>query len=540
MSNSQKISQFSAQTLLQDSDLVTFVRNGQNFNIKYSDFILSLGVTGTIKQVGDVTGVPVLNIPSPGDNQIRNIEASKGVKASISTEGGISLEWDVSQDGVGTPLTSGLANQTPVISSLVAGLGLSITKDEDVIIFTNTVDPASGLSNRIVVTQASDFQGALDSTKEYFIDGVVDMGSQSIQVPSGGLSLTGYNFDASKLISSATNYTMFISPVGGSGNIIGKDYALEVTGSGSQVYDIVSATGFDAFEFARINYNDCESLGVIDGYRQGLEVGTGRFGGKPQLTLAGTWVGGYFIDTSIIRNMDDGVYSLFAAGVDFVMQSRFRTNMNIDIPANASFLDFAAANFANPSTLQLDGCIVSREGVFNSNDTNIMPNISPAELVCDWMGNNGVSNTFIGGELLIDTEITTAIAVAGTFVDLAGTYTASDLQHFDEPVNGQLRHLGDSPVEYSVAGQLVLESTANNEVDLKVVIFRSSTTSFEDGKTQRRVINNLQGGRNVAYFVLIDNITLNKNDYVKLQVANSAATNDITAELDSFFSVSAR
>ncbi|MBL4574441.1 MAG: hypothetical protein JKY86_15410 [Gammaproteobacteria bacterium] len=125
-------------------------------------------------------------------------------------------------------------------------------------------------------------------------------------------------------------------------------------------------------------------------------------------------------------------------------------------------------------------------------------------------------------------------------MDLAGTYTPSDLQHFDEPSDGQLRHLGDSPREYQVQGQLVIECTANNEVDLKIVIFRAASTSFEDGKTIRRVINNLVGGRDVAYYVLDDNITLDKNDYVKLQVANVAATNNITAELASYFTLGAR
>ena len=83
------------------------------------------------------------------------------------------------------------------------------------------------------------------------------------------------------------------------------------------------------------------------------------------------------------------------------------------------------------------------------------------------------------------------------------------LQHFDEPANGQLRHLGQSPIEYKVSGQLVLDSNSNDEVDLKIVIWRSATSTFEDGKTIRRVINNLQGGRDVAYFVLSDNIILN-------------------------------
>jgi hypothetical protein len=400
---------------------------------------------------------------------------------------------------------------------------------------------SASLNNRVMVTQASDLSGTLDSTKEYFLDGIIDMGSQLIEVPQGGLNLSGYNFDISKLISSATSYTMFTSPAGGSGNVLGKDYAIEVTGTGSQVYNLVSDTGFEAFEFARINYNDCTSLGSIDNYRQGLEVGTGRFGGKPELTLVGTWLGGYFIDTSIVRSLDDGAYSLFKAGAGFSMNSRFRSNQNIDLPASASFVDFAPANFVNPSTLQLDGCIVTRNGVFDASDANVTPNVSASDLISEWMGNNGINNTFVGGEGTISTEVTTTITTTATFVDLAGTFSASDLQHFDSPANGQLRHLGDSPREYNVRGQLVLESGANDEVDLKIVIFRDATTSFEDGKTIRRVINNLLGGRNVAYFALDDNVTLDKNDYVKLQVAQvSPSTDDITAELDSFFMVEAR
>jgi len=399
---------------------------------------------------------------------------------------------------------------------------------------------AGDLANRVRVSKASDLAGTLDSTKQYFIDGIIDMGSQSIEVPQGGLTLTGYSFDLSKLISSEAAYTMFTSPASGSGNVLGMDYAIEVTGAGSQVYDLVSDTGFEAFEFTRVNYNDCSSLGSIDNYRQGLEIGTGRFGGKPELTLVGVWLGGYFIDTSIVRSLVDGAYSLFSAGAGFVMSSRFRSNQNIDLPASASFIDFAASNFVNPSTLQLDGCLITRDGVFDATDTNIIPNIGAEELVCEWMGNNGIDNTFVGGEAIVTVEVETIIVSSGVYVDLAGTFTASDLTHFDSPSNGQLRHLGDSPREYQVGGQLVIDGTSSDVVALRAVIFRSASTTFEDQKTQTRVINALQGGRDVGYYVYFDNITLNKNDYVFFQVANIGATNNVTAELDSSFAVQAR
>lgn len=540
MAIGKKESQFTVKTLADDSDFVRMFVPGTNLAISFGDFKTSLGVTGTLTAIGDPLGVQVLSEPTPSDYQIRAIESGNGILASVSPENGIALNWNVSQDGTGVSITSGLTNAQPAFSSLSAGLGISIVKSGDEITFTNTVDPATGLSNRVVVTQASDLSGTLDPTKEYFIDGIVDMGSQSIEVPAGGLSLTGYNFDVSKLISSEAAYTMFTSPVGDSGNVIGKDYAIEVTGSGSKVYELVSNTGFDAFEFSRVNYNDCESLGSISGYRQGLEVGTGRFGGKPELELIGTWSGGFFIDTSIVRNLDDGAYSLFKAGAGFTMASRFRSNQNIDLPASASFIDFSASNFSNPSTLQLDGCIITRNGAFDATDANIIPNVSAGDLISEWIGNNGIDNTFVGGEAAVTTEVATTIVSDGVYVDLAGTYTTAGLQHFDSPANGQLRHLGDSPREYQIGAQFVIDGTANDVVALKAVVFRSATTSFEDGKVQNRVINALQGGRNVAYYVYFDNITLNKNDYVKFQVANIGSTDNVTSELDSSFTVQAR
>ena len=211
----------------------------------------------------------------------------------------------------------------------------------------------SGLANRLIVTQPADLAGVLDSTKEYFIDGIIDMGTQSIEIPAGGLYIKGYNFDISGLVSTEPNFTLFTSPVGGSGNLLMADCFIDISGTNSQVYDIVSNTGFEAVEVGRINYNNCTSLGTIDNYRQGLEDGTGRFGGSPSLTLKGNWLGGYRATTTIVRSLSASMTEpLFKAGAAFVMQSRFHTDINCDLPALAALFDFDAVNFPNPSTLQ--------------------------------------------------------------------------------------------------------------------------------------------------------------------------------------------
>lgn len=408
-------------------------------------------------------------------------------------------------------------------------------------ILDNTSGGGGGdLDNRVVVTQASDF-GVIDSTKEYFLDGIIDFTGTglSIEVPSGGIYITGYNFDTSGLKCTDAAFTLFTSPVGGSGNILFKDFFIDIQGVGSEVYDIVGDTGFEAIEVDRINFNNCVSLGTVDTYRQGLETGTGRFGGTPELTLAGTWVGGYFIDTSIVRSLSNSAFSLYKAGTAFVMNSRFRSNQNIDLPALANFVDFAPANFTNPSTLQLEQCIITRNGVADAGDSNLTPNISASDLESSWTSNNGLPNTFEGGRANVTVEATTTI-VQNVFTDLLGTWTTSGLQHFDSPSNGQLRQLGNSPREYKVLSSIVLEGNQNDIVTIKIVKFDSSATSFIDVETQTRTINQLQGSRNVGFFSIFAVVTLDQNDYVKIQVTDTTGSNDVTAEIDAFLIVDER
>lgn len=536
-----KKSNFIASAAIPAGATFDYVSGNTNTKITFENIQLALGVTGSLAAVGSITGTPVLTGVGSA-YLIRTLENGAGVKASTSPENGITLDHNFTIDSTGSPIMKDPTATSPTLRSIVGvaggGVSVSISADGDSIELDAS---AGGLANRIIVTQASDLAGTLDSTKQYFIDGIIDMGAQSIEVPAGGLNLDGYSFDLSKLTSSATGYTMFTSPIGGSGNLLGMDYAVEVTGAGSQVYNLVSATGFDAFEFSRINYNDCTSLGTIDNYRQGLEVGTGRFGGSPSLTLKGVWVGGYFIDTSIVRSLDAGMTTaLFSAGAGFTMASRFRSNQNIDLPASASFIDFAPANMLNPSTLQLEACIITRNGVTDPADANILPNITNADVESRFNANIGIENTFEGGMSSITAEVATVIGAINTFVDLAGTYTPSELQHFDAPANGQIRHLGNDPRSYKVTVEMIISGLANDVVSLKIVKWDDSAAGFVDVFEQPRQINSLSGARNVAFFTLIANTQLDQNDFIKIQVENQTTTGNLTAELTSFYVVERR
>lgn len=397
------------------------------------------------------------------------------------------------------------------------------------------------LANRVVIQEAADFNGVIDSTKEYFIDGVVDMTGVSLEVPAGGVNIKGYDFNISQLTCADNNYTMFTSPGGGSGDVLLQNVAFSVTGTNSKVVDLVAATGFEAWEINNVNFNSCTAIGALDGYRQGLETGTGRFGGTPSLEFKGAWSGGYRITASIVRSIDNAMAdALFKAGAGFTMASRFLTDINVDLGTTAPLIDFAAANFPNPSTLQLHGVVVTRNGVFDPSDATISPNITAPELECDWAGNQGLPNTFEGATSAITAQTTTTISVIGTFYDLDGTWTLSNAQHFDSPANGHTRHLGNNPIEYMVQGTVIIEGPPNAEISVKLVKWDDSASAFVDVGVGDGQIINLRGGRDVAYIAAIAFVSLEQNDYLKLQVANNTSTGNLTAEIGSFYNVSVR
>jgi len=401
------------------------------------------------------------------------------------------------------------------------------------------------LEKRVIVKSSADLAGVLDSTKEYFLDGIVDMGSTEIIVPVGGLNLKGYDFNISGLISSADNYTMFKSEslAVKSGDVLGSDYLVSVTGANSKVYELYSATSNETFEFTRVNYNNCTSLGDLYDYRQGLEFGTGRFGGSPSLTLHGLWAGGYRITTSIVRGLAGTMTEpLFKEGTLFQMNSRFLTDINCDLPTLAPLFDFKPVNFPNPGTIQLRGCEITRDGAYDADDMNLTPDIGSSDLACYWTQNNGMNNTFVGGASSVITEQVTTVTVQGDWYDIAGVFLGTGEQHFTASTDGKLTHNGSSPREFEITSNLAIEGPSNIEVEVRFRKWDDSASVFIDldYTIQARQVNSFVGGRDVAFFNINTGVTLDQNDYIQMQVRNNSGTGNVTLESSSFFRVQER
>lgn len=391
----------------------------------------------------------------------------------------------------------------------------------------------SDIPSKIVyIRDHSDFSPALRSDVVYFIDGAVDMGSQSIEVPSGGLYLSGHNFDVSRLFSSAENYTMFTSPVGGSGNILGADLTLTTSGSNSSLWGIKGATGDEAIEFDKVNFNNCTSLGFIDNYRQYLEVGSGRFGGTPVLEFRGVWNGAR-ISTSIVRGVSD-LSALFKAGAGLTFSGRFITDINCDLPAIGALVDFSESEILGDESLLLQGAFVTRQGTINPQDAGITPNISAESVKSNWKSNTGLPNTNKYFKSVVTSQVETVVSAVDTYYPLLGTFIVEKAVHFNQPANGEsecLTGIGD----FIITGDLSIQGTANDVIDIRVTKSTDGGVTFPDELNHiTRTINNLVGPNDVAFFPINFIANLSKGDRVRVEVENKTSANNVTATIDSF------
>ena len=122
----RKKSNFVAKTTVESGAFMDYFYNNTNYKISYTNFVAGLGVTGSIEQDGDPTGIAVLDIDGTV-NKIRNIESGAGILAAVSAQNGVEIKHNFAADGTGSPLLLNITDATPDIASLVAGSGISVT-----------------------------------------------------------------------------------------------------------------------------------------------------------------------------------------------------------------------------------------------------------------------------------------------------------------------------------------------------------------------------------------------------------------------------
>jgi hypothetical protein len=183
-------SEFVQQTSILAGSSFGFFNNGYNYQITYANFLNGLGVTGTISQVGDVTGVPVLDI-SGVNNYIRNLEEGSGISLNLSAEDGIEIAHNFTIDSVGEPIVQNGGAASPTFVSIEGGEGIGVTTTGTRVVISSTETLSFATITMAGNSTATTIASTATAVKAAGTFVVGDVSSNFTAVTSGRITHTG-------------------------------------------------------------------------------------------------------------------------------------------------------------------------------------------------------------------------------------------------------------------------------------------------------------------------------------------------------------
>jgi len=388
-----------------------------------------------------------------------------------------------------------------------------------------TFTPHPEVPDKIVyVKTASQLSGTLDSTILYFLDGEIDMGTTSIVVPSGGLSLAGHGFGISGLVSTENNQTLFVTDgITYSGDLFLTSLDIRCSGVGSKVFDLDNLENFNACEWNTVNFLSCTSLGEIKNYRQGLGRNVAWISCKDGLTLTGAWSGGFaIVDSVVVGAPLTGV--LFRAGAGLLIGGSFRANINILGLGTAGgyFCDFAPANFTLDAGFNLAGVRANKV-------VNNIPNMPASSTKALIRGCTGIGNTYPGGALRSTNEATITVSTVDTLYQMPNVGDFSEGYWFSKANTSGLQLDSTQDIQVDVGGSMSFSGSNNREIEVQLRKYVSATTSYVDiGPVYLATLNGGSTGTRAENVTFAATTGMSQNDRVEVWIKNVTDTTDIT------------
>lgn len=393
----------------------------------------------------------------------------------------------------------------------------------EIIDLSSATGGSSNPFNSIEIVQSpADLASPLSSDTLYWIDGVIDMGSTSIGVPSTGLNLHSPDPRVNKLISSEDNFTLFVaeSEVAGAGGFVATGIGIEVTGTNSKVFDIDNTNNgsTDEFSMDTCDFNNCTSLGTVTGYRQGLWEVIGVINCLDGITLDGTWSGGFRATTSIVLNMPSGG-TAFSAGGTLTFGNRFLTDMNFsNIQAGATAIDFSEANFINDETFIIIDATFTGAGSY-------LPNIDRSSTKIKISNSKGVRNSYIGGSYEVTTGAITIIPAVNTPTKMAGTTTYENLVWFSGDNDNEFVYESDQTIEVDVYATLSFDGGTGDNFRVILRQWDNSASSYIDLSS---TVDGVAFVSDATSVTVIAEAQIDQNDRIEAWVENLTDGGDIT------------
>ena len=461
MSHSQKISSFNVSTSLNNSDLFTFVLNGTNKNISFSDFKLALGVTGTLNQVGDPLGAPILDKTSATQNNIRSLESTKGVIASVSAQNGVALACNFKQSASGSKLITDLNSKQYEFKTLIGGESINITDTGESLRIDFATDVTS--TKTVVISQLSDFPEP--------VNGVITLLSDVDYLLVQDIT-TSNRFVVGNPTTVRSSSTQMVSlTYTGTGDMFtGSDPSLKimhitVSCPNGTLFNVSSAGG-GIVQMIESNIGSCENIGTIDGNFITRFTNVAFQDIKTNgLILAG--VNNTLVVDTIIVFLNGGTLFDFSS-------STFQA-----VSISGVIVTVSSEGTTYISGLSSSGNIVSGGlgTVFDSKlfgSLSSLSGISPEDSRWNFSLNNTIADTRPDSLLSFQTPTTTVLAAA-TPALITGTWTVERTSQMTGTIGGRTTYNGEKNAILPITAALSLEPVSGTNKDVNIYLAKNGS-----------------------------------------------------------------
>lgn len=508
-------SNFPASTSVLSGATFDFVSNGVNYKITYNDLVTSLNVTGTITQVGDPLGTPVLETQGTVNN-IRNLENGSGVKASVSAQNGITLDHNFANGDGGVDVVKDITLTQPIIRNIQAGAGMAVAVDDDTdsIILTATGETVA--SSTVTVSSEADLPAP--------VAGVITLAPTG---PTDYLFLqdvtTANRFEIANACSiRSASPSMVKLTYSGSGDMFTinapapnlKFNSISVSCPSGTLFNTTSTLGLGIIQMIECNVSEADTLGTLDGNFisrfhsvafEDIKTDGFTFTGAHSNLLFDTSViflnGGTFIDLGTATfnsvNIEGQVVETSAVGTTFLTGAASSANIN------ANGIGVVNNNRISGSATGVSG-------------------ITPEDALWFFNLNDDIADTRPDALLSMPTNATNSvISVAGTPVLVAGTWTVERDSQMTATTAGRATYNGGKDTVVPITTSVSIEPASGSNKTLSAYLAKNGTAITN---SKRSVV--VSSGTPKSVTILWQDV-LATNDYYEVFVANDTDTIDV-------------
>ncbi len=511
-SNGTRKSNFPAQTSVPGDATFDYVSNGVNYKITIANLINSLGVVGSIAQVGDALDTPVL------DDQglvkgIRNIKAGFGLSAGIAGDNSLEIETNFSFGGAGVDLVNDPASDAPEFRSITVGRGISVTSSTDDIKITNTL-PAP--VNQVMVAELADFPDPVGDVISLLDDTCYRI-SNSVDI-AGNRFATGTNTilcGSSSLIDRVTT-TSTGALITGTGTITVQGVSLDIPNG--TIFNM-SGTGVENLITRNIRTVSALSLGTLTDWGLTVIAESGLFGlSAGGLSFVGSH-GRFSITEATVVNAAGTGIDLGAATFDTVY---IGTNATMVAAAGATCLEIAP----NSANINAGGRGVVLGNAFRGAGTHIT-GADSGDLLWERKANQGITDTLSSAQGYIKgSALTTVFGAINTPVIVNfGTAFIADIQdRFTIDNTGRFTYIGEDDIE------ILLDATIFARISGGAARTYNYYATKNDTIIASSIASAEYDGANPGSNSVTSLVDLTKNDYIEIWVEAATAVTVLNVE----------